>query len=70
MALHRFDSDGGCSLKHTHMEKVIMTIEIEIPSEVDIHHLKTMILTLADYSENVTNEEFGFLSDLFSKLKP
>lgn len=46
-----------------------MTIEIQIPSEVDINHLESIILTIADYSENVTSEEFSFLYDLFTQLK-
>jgi hypothetical protein len=46
-----------------------MKIKIQIPSEVDINHLESMILTLADYSDNVTSEELSFLSDLFTQLK-
>lgn len=46
-----------------------MTIEFEIPREIDIDHLESVTLALATYSDNVTMEELDFLIDLFTKLK-
>lgn len=42
---------------------------IKIPSKVDINHLEEIVIELAEFSDNITNQEYEFLIDLFKKLK-